>query len=102
MSLDRMMDYWSFQPEIWVILAILLVGADILLGLQFFVLAIGVAALLLSGVLFAQQNLWFGDALVIETWRGVGVWFSALSLVSIFLIKLVLRWRRGQPDINEY
>ena len=102
MSLDRVMDYWSFQPEIWVILAILLVGADILLGLQFFVLAIGVAALLLSGVLFAQQNLWFGDAVVIGTWRGVGVWFSVLSLASIFLIKLVLRRRRGQSDINEY
>ena len=102
MSLDRVMDYWPFQPEIWVILAILLVGADILLGLQFFVLAIGVAALLLSGVLFAQQSLWFGDAVVIETWRGVGVWFSVLSLASIFLIKLVLRRPRGQPDINEY
>ena len=102
MSIDSVLDYWSFQSELWVILALVLVGADILFGLQFFVLSIGVAALLLAGALIAQQNLWFGDAVVIETWRGVGVWFAVLSVASIFLIKLVLRQRRGQPDINKY
>ena len=102
MSIDSALGYWSFQPELWVILAIVLVGADILFGFQYFVLSIGVAALLLAGVLTAQQNLWFGDAVVIETWRGVGVWFAVLSVASIFLIKLILRQRRGRPDINEY
>jgi len=101
-SLDSVLDYWSFQPELWVILALVLVGADILFGLQYFVLSIGVAALLLAGVLIAQQNLWFGDAVVIETWRSVGVWFAVLSVASIFFIKLVLRQWRGQPDINKY
>ena len=102
MSIDSVLDYWSFQPEFWVILALVLVGADILFGLQYFVLSIGVAALLLAGVLIAQQNLWFGDAVVIETWRSVGIWFAVLSVASIFFIKLVLRQWRGQPDINKY
>ena len=102
MSLDSVLAYWSFQPEFWLILALVLVGVDIVFGLQYFVLSIGVAALLLAGVLFAQHNLWFGEAVAIETWRGVGVWFAVLSVASIFLIKFVLRQRRGQPDINEY
>ncbi len=102
MSMGSVLDYWSLQPELWLILALVLVGADILFGLQYFVLSIGVAALLLAGVLFGQQNLWFGDAVVIETWRGVGVWLAVLSVASIFLIKFLVRQRRGQPDINEY
>lgn len=102
MSLDSVLSYWSFQPEFWLILALVLVGADIMLGLQFFVLSIGVASLLLAGVLLAQQNQWFGDAVLIETWHSVGVWFAVLSVASILLIKLLVRQRRDQPDINEY
>ena len=102
MSIDSVLAYWSFQPELWVILALVLVGADIIFGLQYFVLSIGVAALLLAGALVAQQNLWFGDAVVIETWRSVGVWFAVLSVASISFIKLVLQQWRGQPDINKY
>ena len=102
MSMDSALAYWSVQPELWLILALVLVGADIVFGFQYFVLSIGVAALLLAGVLFGQQNLWFGDAVEIETWRGVGVWFAVLSVASIFLIKFLVRKRRGPPDINEY
>lgn len=102
MTMDSLLGYWSLQPEVWLILALVLVGADIVLGLEYFVLSIGVAALLLAGMLVAQQNLWFGDAVVFETWRSVGVWFAVLSVASIFLIKLLARQRRGRPDINEY
>lgn len=102
MSLDSVLGYWSLQPEFWLILALVLVGADIILGLQFFVLSIGVASLLLAGVLLAQQNQWFGDAVLIETWHTVGVWFAVLSVVSILLIRFLVRQRRDQPDINEY
>lgn len=102
MSLDSVLSYWSLQPEFWLILALVLVGADIMLGLQFFVLSIGVASLLLAGMLLAQQNQWFGDAVLIETWHTVGVWFAVLSVASILLIKLLVRQRRDQPDINEY
>lgn len=102
MSMDSLLDYWSLQPEFWLILALVLVGADIVLGLQFFVLSVGVAALVLSGVLLAQENQWFGEAVVVETWHGAGIWFAVLSVASIFLIKFLARHRRAQPDVNEY
>ena len=102
MDIHSLLDYWSFQPEFWVILALVLVGTDIVFGFQYFMLSIGVAALILAVVLFAQEGLWFGDAVLIETWRGVGLWFVSLSVASIFLIKLMFRQWRGRPDINEY
>ena len=77
-------------------------GVEVVFGLQSFVLSIAGAALLLAGVLVAQQSHWFGGAVVIETWRGVGVWFAALSAASIFLIGLLVRTRRGRPDVSEY
>ena len=95
MSMDSVLAYWSFQPEFWLIFALVLVGADIVFGLQYFVLSIGVAALLLAGVLLAQHNLWLGEAVVIETWRGVGVWFAVLAVASIFLIKFLFSAAAG-------
>ena len=77
-------------------------GADVVFGFRYFVLSIAVAALLLAGMLAARQRHWFGGAVVLETWRGVGVWFAVLSAASIFLIRLLVRTRRGRPDVNEY
>lgn len=101
-GMDSVLVYWCLQPEPWLILALVLVGAEIVFGLQYFVLSVAVAALLLAGVLFAQQNHWFGGAAAIETWRGVGAWFAVLSVASVFLIRRLLRTRRGRPDVNEY
>lgn len=96
------LDSWLFLPALWLLLAIVLVGADMLFGFQYFVLSIGVAALAVAGLLFAQQGPWLGGAVLIESWRGLGVWFAALSVASVLAIKLVFQRRGGPPDINEY
>lgn len=94
---------WVLLPEVWIIAAILLIGADIVLGFEFFVLSIGIAALILAGLLFAQQEAWLGHVLLFETWEDVGIWFAGLSIGSIGLIRLWLRRRHSaQPDINQY
>ena len=94
---------WALLPEVWVIIAFALVGADLVFGLDFFVLSIGVAALVVAGLLLTQRNLWFGDFVLFETWRGVFVWFAGLSVSSTVAIRLLLRQhRRNLPDINEY
>lgn len=98
-SLER----WVFLPEIWVIVAIVFIGIDIVFGLDFFVLSIGVAAMIVAGLLFAQDEAWLGHMLLFETWDDVGIWFAGLSIGSIALIRLALQRRRSdRPDINEY
>ena len=72
---------WSLLPEVWVILALVLVGADIAFGFDFFVLSIGAAALVLAGLLSAQQNLWLGGVVLFETWHDVGLCSPGCRLV---------------------
>lgn len=102
MNLLSAITYWAFLPEVWVLLALVLICADIMLAFDFFVLSIGVAALILAGLLFMQRNLWLGDFALFETWRDVGLWFAGLSIASTILIRLTLQRRRAHPDINEY
>jgi membrane protein implicated in regulation of membrane protease activity len=48
-------EQWIFFPEIWLILGILLIAADVLIGTAFFALSIGVAALIIAALLFIQD-----------------------------------------------
>ena len=94
--------YWIFQAKIWVILGFLLIIFDLFLG-SYFILPIGVAAFLISGLIVAQNNLWFGEFTPFETWRDIAIYFSILSVLSIALVKFLFQKRiEGQPDINEY
>ena len=94
--------YWIFQSKVWVILGLTLIIIDIFLG-SFFILPIGVAAFLVSGLIFAQNQLWFGDFMFFETWRGIAVYFAIFSIISIGIIRLIFQRRiKGQTDINEY
>ena len=103
MGLAETLSYWIFLPEIWLILAVVLIGADILFGFDFFVLSLGVAALILAGLLFGQESLWPDGPEIFETWRDIGLWFAGLSVAAILAIRVILyRGRRTGPDINEY
>ncbi|MDW3204927.1 MAG: hypothetical protein R8L07_05235 [Alphaproteobacteria bacterium] len=95
--------YWLFRPEVWIILAMVLIIADIMIGLNLFVLPVGVAAALVSAALFAENRFWFSDTILLEDWQDVLIAFAVLSVVSVFLIrKLFQRRRDDSPDINEY
>ena len=94
--------YWVFLPETWVLLALVLICADILLAFDFFVLSIGIAALILAGLLFMQRNLWLGDIILFQTWRDIAFWFAGLSIGSTILVRLILQRRHVDSDINEY
>jgi len=97
------MMYWLFQIETWLIFGIVLVILDIYVGLQFFVLAFGVACLIIAGLLFAQKSGFFNGTVLFETWRDFGYWFAALSILSFGVIKLAFQRRqKKQDDINEY
>ena len=94
-----------FLPQTWIILGILLIIADIFLGYDFFVLPIGVSALIISFMLYMQKGKYeeLGDLILFNTWHDVAYWFSGLSLVSIILMRLLLKLRKkDRVDINEY
>ena len=95
--------YWVFKPELWIILGIILITLDIFIGFEFFVLPVGVAALILSGIIYATINVWFGEFVPFETWKGVLIWFSVLSIISVGIIRFFFqRSKKQQPDINRY
>ena len=93
---------WLFSPYLWVFAALLLVGADMVFGLEYFVLSIGVAALVMAALLYLQDRPWAPAAPAIESWRGVGVWFAGLTVASVAAIRLLFQRRGGPPDPNEY
>ncbi len=103
MQLPDTLTDWMLIPEVWVIVAIVLVSADLVIGFYFFVLSVGVAAAIVAALLFGHRGAWFGDIVLFETWRSVGTWFAILSVASIFLIRWAFqRRRRVAPDINDY
>lgn len=97
------LSYWLFQPEIWLILAIVLVLSDVVIGLNFFVLPVGLAAGIVSAMLYAEQNFWFSDTIILESWREVLIAFAVLAVASVFVIRRVFQKSAdAQPDINDY
>ena len=103
MNIYTSLSYWMFLPEVWVILGILLIAADFTLGADFFLLPIGIAALVMAGLVLAHVNLWLGDTVIFDTWRQVMVWFSVLSVAGVAVIKLGFQRRsKDESDINKY
>lgn len=95
--------YWILSPEFWLIVGILLIIVDFTVGAALFLLPIGLAAILIAGLLLSQERLWFGDVLFLETWRQIIIFFSVLSVAFVGVIRFLFqRARREQADINEY
>ena len=100
-----MITFLFFLPQTWIILGILLIIADIFLGYDFFVLPVGVSALIISLILYLQTGSFeeMGDFILFNTWHDVAYWFSGLSVVSIILMRLLFKFRKkDRIDINEY
>lgn len=103
MGIYQSLSYWLFQPEVWIVLGLVLIIVDILVGFGMIVLPVGVAALLLAALLYGHSWLLFGDADLFPSWRMVLIWFASLSIVSIGLIQVLFqRSRKNGNDINKY
>lgn len=94
---------WIYNFETWIILGIVFIILDVFLGYNFFVLPVGVAALVMAVLLYLQKEQTLGDFVLFETWHGIGMTFAALSVVSIGIIKFGFQRNKDDtPDINEY
>ena len=99
-GLDALLTPWFFSPEAWFALAIVLIIIDLAVGLEFFVLSSGVAALAIAILLWAQDHEFIA---VFSSWREIAVCFALLSLASVVAIKKFIRGRgEKEPDINQY
>ena len=91
------------DAQFWVALGLVLVLADIFLGFSLFVLPVGVAALIVAGIIFVQTNAILGITQLYSDWQGLVYWFAGLSVVSVGLLRLIFqRPRKDLPDINQY
>ena len=92
-----------FLTEVWIILAIALVIADLVLGMNYLLLPIGVACFLIATLVFLKNNGLIPEFISFDNWRQVGLWFAGFSLISIGLLKLYARSTlKGNEDINKY
>lgn len=91
------------DAQFWVALGLVLVLADIFLGFSLFVLPVGVAALIVAGIIFVQTNAILGITQLYSDWQGLVYWFAGLSVVSVGLLRLIFqRPKKDLPDINQY
>ena len=91
------------DAQFWVALGLVLVLADIFLGFSLFVLPVGVAALIVAGIIFVQTNAILGITQLYADWQGVVYWFAGLSVISVGLLRLIFQRRKKDlPDINQY
>lgn len=97
------MGYWLFKPEIWLIAGVALVIADMLFGLALFALSVGIAAGLISGMLYLESEFWFANQIILTSWREVFLIFAVLSVLMVFVIRRLFQARNDQgSDINQY
>ena len=97
------LNYWSYVTEVWVIMGLLLIIGDIFLGFNFFVLPIGIAALIISVFVYIENNDVFGPIIIFSDWKMVIFWFAVLSIISVGLLRYFFqRNQKDVPDVNEY
>jgi len=103
MDITDLIIIFIFMSQAWTILGILLVGAEILDG-NMFAFPIGVAALVMAFLIHGQNEFWFGEIIFFESWRGVLIGFSFLSVISVGALKYIFRLsvKKKASDINKY
>ncbi len=101
MSYYLNIDYFLFEPKFWLILGLLLIIIDVFL-FSFFLLPIGVAALIMSALIFFDSQH-MSESELFTNWYQVLISFSFISVGSIAIIRILARLRRkDREDINDY
>ena len=107
-----LLNNWAFQPETWLIIGILLILIDLLFGLNYFLLPLGIVAFLtalmvaLSNSLLSEEVLmgrrWYESMLIFENWKDLLYWFAGFSLLCTVIMRVFFKKAHEQFDINEY
>ncbi len=97
------LNYWLFLPELWVILGIILILADLFIGLSYVLLPFSISSILTALLIFFDSQGMLYDIISFDTWRNVIYWFAGLSFFSVVILrKFTQIGRKGTDDINKY
>lgn len=91
-------NYWLLLPEVWVIAGLCLIVLEVAIGAAYFLLALGVASLTLSIVVYLEERDMVN---LIDDWTDIAVWYAAFSLLAILILKLFVQ-SESKEDINNY
>jgi membrane protein implicated in regulation of membrane protease activity len=98
------LSYWLLLPQVWVILGIVLIAAEILDTSTIFFLPLGVGSLGNAALILLYQRGDLGDWIAFDAWDDTLIPVAVLSVSVSLALQLFSRGRRRQKssDINEY
>ena len=93
-------NYWLIQPELWLLIGMSFVFGETLFGAAYLLLSLGVASLVVSALLFLQENeivvFWLND------WSDITITYGVASLISVVLLRVFFQNSVKKDDINKY
>ena len=93
---------WLLRYELWLIAALVLIAVDVLVGLDFILLAFGI------GAAATGASLYWQDALPLPytgNWEALLTFFAIFSLAVLVPMRMVLQKaasKQEESDINRY
>lgn len=96
-----MMDF-VYLYQAWLIFGIILVVLDIWIGLGFFSLSFGVAAMITGAALTDSARSFLGSDFLAGGWHEVVVLYAALCIVCVIPIRILAHRTTPTEDINKY
>lgn len=98
------LSYWLLLPQVWIILGIVLIAAEMLDTSTIFFLPVGLAALGNAGLIALYQNGRLGGWLELEQWDDTLIPLAIMAICASLLLQLYSRGRRRRDptDVNDY
>ncbi len=91
---------WLSNPQIWIIAGILLIVVEVLVG-GMFALPVGVSALGMAVLMYADEQSLLGESRLLTDWEDILIAFAVLTVVSVGVLRLLFQ-RKDEGDINKY
>tara|TARA_B100000676_G_scaffold56947_1_gene56073 strand:- start:168 stop:464 length:297 start_codon:yes stop_codon:yes gene_type:complete len=98
--MSETLNYWLLMPQLWLILGVLFVIAEVVLGGGYVLLSFGISSLLVAILNFVQART---QIVVVTDWMDIGLVFAVLTVCTIFLMRrLFVGSVPDNDDINQY
>ena len=98
--MSETLNYWLLMPQLWLILGVLFVIAEVVLGGGYVLLSFGISSLLVAILNFVQART---QIAVVTDWMDIGLVFAVLTVCTIFLMRrLFVGSVPDNNDINQY